>query len=199
MPVWSRSYPLSILGLRRGGAAMNDIVAELERGAPDALRAVYEEHHVAVRAFAQRLLGDRAVAEDLVHDTFVALPSVVRGFRGDATLRTFLIGVAANRARHHVRAAARARKAAERLAREPSPSPAQPDEALSRNELAQALTRALDTLPLEQRLVFVLCEVESRTSREVAAIVDAPDPTVRARLRLAKEKLRAHLEREGIR
>jgi RNA polymerase sigma-70 factor (ECF subfamily) len=177
-----------------------ELLAALARGDAGALHTVYEQHHVAVRAFARRLLGDHTTAEDLVHDAFVALPQAIRRFSGESSLRTFLIGVAANHARHHVRAAARARAAKSRFAREPTNEAAsQPDDALARQELADALTRALDTLPLEQRVVFVLCEVESLPSREVAAIVDAPDPTVRARLRLAKEKLRAALEREGIR
>lgn len=188
-----------LTGGARDNRAVGEDVAALRLGDPEALRMAYEEHHVVVRAFARRLVGDDALAEDLVHDTFVALPAALRGFRGDATLRTFLIGIAVNHARHAVRAAARARAATERLAREPNTPVAQPDESLARRELAAALLRALDTLPLEQRVVFVLCEVESRTSREAAAIVGAPDPTVRARLRLAKEKLRAALEEEGFR
>jgi RNA polymerase sigma-70 factor (ECF subfamily) len=190
----------NLLSIRDDAVVTDDLAAALARGEPSALRLVYEQHHEAVRAFARRLIGDAAVAEDLVHDTFVALPSAVKRFRGECPLRAFIVGVAANHARHHVRAAARSRAAVERLSREPSPAGAHPpDETLLRKELARALTRALDALPIEQRVVFVLCEVEARTSREVALIVGAPDPTVRARLRLAKEKLREHLSREGIR
>ena len=48
-------------------------------------------------------------AEDLVHDTFVALPRAIRSFRAEASLRSFLIGVAVNHAKRHIRSAMRRR------------------------------------------------------------------------------------------
>src|SRR5690606_34402806 len=119
-------------------------------------------HHQAVRAFARRLLGDPVTAEDLLHDVFLALPQAIASFRGDATLRTFLLGVTVNHARHHVRAAARRRAAIGRFA-EVDPTPAAtPEHEARRRQLAAALQRALDDLPLDQRVAFVLCEVEER-------------------------------------
>lgn len=64
---------------------------------PQAIDEVYRQHHAAVRGFARRLLGDDDVAEDLVHDTFLALPGAIRRFRGEASLRTFLIAIALRR------------------------------------------------------------------------------------------------------
>src|SRR5688572_16905276 len=117
-----------------------DPVADLARGDPRAVARTYDEHHVAVRAFAQRLLGDPATAEDLVHDVFVRLPKAVARFRGESSLRTFLISIAVNRARHFVRAATRQRAAMERMALErPTPSE-DPEQQLNRRQLAAALS-----------------------------------------------------------
>jgi RNA polymerase sigma-70 factor (ECF subfamily) len=55
----------------------------------------------------------------------------------------------------------------------------------------------LDALPLEQRVVVVLAEIEERTSTEIAAIVGAPEGTVRTRLFHAKRKLRELLGGEA--
>ncbi len=66
-----------------------------------------------MRAFAKRLVGETAATEDLVHEVFVTLPKAIRGYRGDSSLRTFLISIAVNHARHHVRAAVRRRRAME--------------------------------------------------------------------------------------
>ena len=52
---------------------------------------------------------------------------------------------------------------------------------------------------IEQRVAFVLCEVEERTSTEAARIVGAPEATLRTRLFHAKRKLRQALEVEGVR
>src|SRR5215207_4728389 len=84
-------------------ATEDDLIAGLRRGDRAAVSRAYEAHLAAIRAFAQRLVGDAAATEDIVHDTFVALPAAIRGFRGDAALRTFLIGVAVNHAKRHVR------------------------------------------------------------------------------------------------
>jgi RNA polymerase sigma-70 factor, ECF subfamily len=151
-----------------------------------------------VRAFATRLVGDASAAEDLLHEVFVALPRAMRGYRFESSLRTFLISIAVNHARHHVRAATRRRAAMGRLALEPEGTSQDPEQIQRRKELASLLTRALDTLPLEQRVAFVLCEVEDRTSREVAEITGAPEGTVRTRLHHAKKKLREELSQEGL-
>jgi len=185
--------------VERERSLQSDLVARLALGDRSAVAEAYDQHHGAVRAFAKRLVGEVAAAEDLVHEVFVALPRAIRGYRGDASLRTFLISVAVNHARHHVRAASRRRYAMERYEREPARSGSDPEQATGRRELAQVLERCLDALPLEQRVAFVLCEVEERSSAEVAAIVSAPEGTVRTRLFHAKKKLRALLEQEGVR
>jgi RNA polymerase sigma-70 factor (ECF subfamily) len=173
------------------------LIERVRRAEPQAVGQVYDEHQAAVRAFARRLVGDSAVAEDLVHEVFVTLPRAIRGYRGDASLRTFLISVAVNHARHHVRAAARRRAAMERLGREPSGSVGDPEAHARRRELAGALCRALDALPLDQRVAFVLCEVEERSSHEAAGLVGAPEATIRTRLFHARRKLREALAEEG--
>lgn len=173
------------------------LLAGLRAGERDAVSRAYEIHHAAIRGFAQRLVGDPAAAEDIVHDTFVALPRAIRGFRGDSSLRTFLVGVAINHARRHVRSAMRRRKAMSRLAEDvTSEGGTDPEKEAARRQLAARLWAAMDRLPLDQRVALVLCEVEQRTSTEVAAIVGAPEGTVRTRLFHAKRKMRAALGEE---
>jgi RNA polymerase sigma-70 factor, ECF subfamily len=186
--------------VERERTLQSDLVARLAFGDRSAIAEAYDAHHGAVRAFAKRLVGEVAAAEDLVHEVFVSLPQAIRGYRGEASLRTFLISVAVNHARHHVRAAARRRYAMERYEREPGKTGgSDPEHSTGQRELARVLERCLDALPLDQRVAFVLCEVEERSSTEVAAIVAAPEGTVRTRLFHAKKKLRALLEQEGVR
>jgi RNA polymerase sigma-70 factor (ECF subfamily) len=180
-------------------APVDDLVERLRRGEAAAIGEAYDLHYEAVRAFARRLTGEDAAAEDLVHDVFVSLPSAIQRFRGGSSLRTFLTAIAVNHARHHLRAAARRRAAMERLARETGEAEApSPEGEVSRAALGRALTRALDQLPDAQRVAFVLCEVEERNSREAAEIMGVPEATVRTRLFHAKQKLRSLLSQEGI-
>jgi RNA polymerase sigma-70 factor, ECF subfamily len=177
----------------------DDLVDRLREGDPAAVGAAYDRHHQAVRAFATRLLGDAESAEDLVHDVFVALPGAIPRFRRESSLRTFLIGIAVNQARHHLRGARRRRAAMDRFGEVPKVPPVDPEAEARRRELAHALQRALDKLPLDQRAAFVLCELEERSSAEAAAVLGVPETTVRTRLHHGRKKLRAALEKEGIR
>jgi RNA polymerase sigma-70 factor (ECF subfamily) len=174
----------------------DSVAARLRAGDRDAVEQTYVAHHAAIRGFARRLVGDASTAEDLVHDTFVALPKAIRRFRGEGSLRSFLIGVAVNHARRHIRAAMRRRRATEKLAERAMVASGEVVDELARRRLAAKMWAALDELPDEQRIVFVLCEAEQRTSVEVAAIVGAPEGTVRTRLFHAKRKLREALEGE---
>jgi RNA polymerase sigma-70 factor (ECF subfamily) len=164
-----------------------------------ALGEVYDLHHEAVRAFAGRLVGDSSIAEDLVHEVFVALPRTIRRFAGHSSLRSFLTGVAINHARHYVRSASRRRAAVRRMGQEPERETESPEASVQRNAVLRALNRALDRLPLDQRVAFVLCDVEEHSSAEAAEITGVPEGTMRTRLFHARKKLRAALEHEGIR
>ena len=163
-----------------------------------AMSEVYDAHHAAVRAFARRLTGDHAAAEDLVQDTFLALPRAIRSYRGEAPLRPFLLGVALNHARHHVRAAARRRAAMARHAEHrdltSATSGARPDDQLAQQQLADTLWRALDRLSLDHRVAFLLCEVEERSAAEAGQLVGVPEATIRTRLFHARKKLRTLME-----
>ena len=181
--------------------ASSDLAERLRRGDAVALGEAYDLHHEALRLFAYRLLGDDVEAEDLVQETFLALPRAMQSFRGDSSLRVFLVAIAANRARHHVRAAGRRRAmhARSKDAADDPPTSTTPEESTQRRELAAALVRALDELPFDQRVALVLCEVEERTSAEAALIVGAPEATVRTRVFHAKKRLREVLQARGVR
>lgn len=175
-----------------------DLVVRLRAGERSALAETYDRHHAPLRAFARRLGGEPAAAEDLVHDVFVALPQAIRSFEGRSTLRTFLFGIAARMCHKHVRSAVRARAARERSERrEIAEDVLLPSERAMRAELAGALARGLDSLPIDQRLAFTICVLEERTSREAAEILGVSDVTVRTRMTRARETLRAFLAEEG--
>lgn len=197
--MWYQSSRLAEQFLDTAGENDGDALARaLVAGESAALRLVYRQHHEVVRAFARRLLGSDADAEELVQDTFLAIPEAMRRFRGECALRTFFLSIAASRSRNMLRARRRRRLGEQRLREEPivvSSSEPGPDEALMRQRLAERLQRALDCLTDDQRLAFVLAEVEERSSSELSHILGIPASTLRARVASAKEKLRAELGR----
>lgn len=183
--------------LRPPAAIADPLIARIRAGERAALAEVYDAHHAALRAFARRVTGDEVAAEDLVHDAFVALPRAIRSYRGDAPLRSFLLGVALNHSRHHIRAAARRRQAMARHAaavHDVGATAATPDDDLRRRQLAARLALALDQLPRDQRVAFIMCELEERSAAEAGEIAGAPEATIRTRVFHARRKLRALLE-----
>jgi RNA polymerase sigma-70 factor, ECF subfamily len=164
-----------------------------------ALGRIYERTQHRVRRFARRLLGDDAAAEDLVHDVFVHLPRLLGRYRGDAPFEMFLLGVVSQRARRYLRTAMRRRKLHDRFALCADSSPATPEWDAGRRELASLLVRALDSLSREQRVAFVLREVEGFTAGEAAQIAGVPEATIRTRVFHARRKLQAELDHLGAR
>lgn len=164
----------------------------------DSIALAYDRHHAAVWAFIRRLLGDGCAAEDVLHDVFVVLPSVIHRLQAGRSLRNFLLGIAANRARHVVRRAARERRILERFATEQEQVQEGPDIDLQQRRLANAIERALAQLTFDQRIVVVLCTVEGHESGQAAEILNIPEATVRTRLYYARQKLRALLTKEGF-
>lgn len=188
------SRPLNVVPAApdaRPSASVGD--TELDDG--KLVAAAYRDHHEVVRAFARRLIGDDAAAEDLVQETFVAFPRALRRASQrsrDCPSRALLLGICANHAKHHVRAGARRRAAMARLAQAGEPPNIEgPESRTARIQLREHLQRALDTLSIDHRVVLILCDVEERTSGEVATILAIPEATVRTRLHHARRNLRS--------
>lgn len=180
-------------------AAGEEPAARLRCGELGAIAEIYDQHHAAVRSFARRLLGDDVSAEDLVHDVFVALPAAMRRYEG-GSLRAYLLSMAVNLARRHVRTAIQRRKATARIQADASVCPPEvPPCEVERRELADQLHRALDALPLDQRAAFVLVVVEERSSTEAAEIAGVPEGTIRTRVFHARRRLQEILRKRGVR
>jgi RNA polymerase sigma-70 factor (ECF subfamily) len=172
------------------------MVEGLRAGRLEALAAAFDRWHARVRVLARRLLSDPASAEDVVQDVFTSLIRAMRRYRGEVDLETFILAIGVKRARHHQRAAARRRRAMERLAVEDRLGRRGPEEDAYRRELGIRLEAALDRLPIPQREAFVLCEVEELSSPRASEIAAVPEATIRTRLFHARRRLRDLLSEE---
>lgn len=160
---------------------------------PVALRFedVYREHVAFVWRSLRRLGVRDADAEDAVQDVFVVVHGKLASFEGRSRLSTWLYGIClrvahARRRRAHVR-----HEVGEDVAvdLEGVEAPLQ-EQAAEESERLALLEEALDVLPLEQRAVFTLFELDGLTSQQIADLVDIPVGTVHSRLRLAREAFR---------
>jgi RNA polymerase sigma-70 factor (ECF subfamily) len=189
---------LTTLTLPKLGTTEEAFVAAVRRGDLEAIAAAYDAHHAAVYSFAKRLLDDEQAADDIVQEVFMLLPSIAHRFDESCSFRGFLLGIAANRARDHRRSARRRSSFTERLKSEPLPPNETPELVSERRALAAALARALEGIPFDHRVTFVLREIEGYSAREVALSLNIPEATVRTRVFHARQKLRALLDAEGV-
>jgi RNA polymerase sigma-70 factor (ECF subfamily) len=140
--------------------------------------------------------------EDATQEVFLIALRKLGEFEGRSSLRTWLFGIALHVAQRSVGAARRDRS-------EPLPDALvdvaglSQEQAVARREAVETLYAALDQLDHEQRVVFVLAELEELTAPEIAQITGAALGTVYSRLRAARRTfdraLRWHGARDGRR
>jgi RNA polymerase sigma-70 factor (ECF subfamily) len=175
---------------------MNDddaeLVASIRDGSERAFNTLIDRHQQAVRAFLRRLLGNAAEADDIAQDTFLAAWTQVRSFRGDASVRSWLCGIAWRKAKAAQRSLVRRRMrdAAHHDQRSGPESSGAPFE----DRLA--VRQALLALPLEQRAAVTLCLVCGCSHSEASAIIGVALGTVKSHVSRGRERLRRALEGE---
>jgi RNA polymerase sigma-70 factor (ECF subfamily) len=167
------------------------LIAEIRAGSEHAFSMLVDRHQQAVRMFLRRLLGSDADADDIAQDTFLAAWSHARSFRGDATVRTWLCGIAWRKAKAAQRSwfRRRARDAAYHDRR----SSANTGGASMEDRVA--LRTALLALPLQQRAAVTLCLVCGFSHSEAARIIGAPVGTVKSHVLRGREQLREAMEK----
>ena len=148
-----------------------------------------QRHQSAVRHFLRHLTrGDAAQADDLAQETFVQVWRSLARFRGDASLSTWLLGIAHNHWRN-ARRRQRAFASEDELAGLEHATPA----AAAQSDLHQDLDAALAKLGAEEQLILHLAYQQGLTHAEIAALLDRPLGTVKTEIARSKEKLRHHL------
>lgn len=175
--------------------AMKAPAARIDRdSAPDpAFRAIYQAHFRHVWHTLRRLgVPDRDL-EDLAHDVFIVAHAKMEAFDADRSMRAWLSGIAWRVASDH-RRRARSRLEVVGHAREPASGERGPDQELELARARARVHRALDALPEEQRIVFIMKEIDGFSMPEIQTALDVPLNTLYSRLRLARGRFRQEIE-----
>jgi RNA polymerase sigma-70 factor (ECF subfamily) len=179
-------------------AAMSDeaLLAACGTGDVAALGALFERFHLALYRFLARLPAiDELARDDLVQATFLEVRRAANKFRGTSSVKTWILGVAANVARQQVRGERRRRAHHVRYMEGLTAIAERPDEQAGRRELLRQISEALAGLPHDQQVAFVLCDLEEVPGVEVARALGVPEGTLWRRLHVARKAVRAAVER----
>ena len=196
------------------------LIAALRCGDADAFALLVDRHSRAMIRVAMTYVPSRAAAEEVVQETWIAVLRGLDGFEGRASLKTWIFRVLANVAR---RAGARERRSvpfsalaeAENTG-EPSVDPDRflpadhelfpghwaimparwptPDEGLLAGETREVIAAALVELPVAQRTVIGLRDIEGWSSEEVCEALEISAGNQRILLHRARSRVRNAIE-----
>jgi len=167
-----------------------------------------DEHGDALFAYAVGRVGDRAAAEDLVQETFVAALRGFGRFRGESQSRTWLIGILRHKVLDHHRRSRREHRVDDEAnpgldhvfdargswRQPPGRWPASPEDALDRREFREVLDRCVEGLPGRQAQAFAMKDMDEMASTEVCAVLEVSPNNLWVLLHRARTRLRRCLE-----
>jgi RNA polymerase sigma-70 factor (ECF subfamily) len=161
--------------------------------------SAYDAHVAFVWRLLLRLGVPTENVEDAVQEVFLVLHRRRAEFQQSSSLRTWLGGIAVRVASDQRRGQRRSLHHLAQLEQLPRLPPPEPSQALEEREAFALVQSLLAQLSQEQRTVFVLAEFEELTLREIADITGVNANTVSSRLRLARQRFEALVERRRSR
>lgn len=166
------------------------LVKRVLGGQTEEFRSLVERHQPAVFRVAWGLLGNREEACDVTQEVFLSAFANLSSYDASrAAMSTWLITFARNRCLNLL-----ARRRPITSIEPDSIGEAPQSDPIVTQEIAEQLDRALAALPVDQRLAFLLAEIEEIPYAEIARIQSISIGTVKSRIHRAKRRLRSLLE-----
>jgi RNA polymerase sigma-70 factor (ECF subfamily) len=152
---------------------------------------------------AYRILGDGDAAADATQDAFFSAYKAMPKFRG-GSFKSWVLRIVTNACYDQLRAKKRRPTSslddlpveADHTAYLRDPAE-QPDEYVARQDLNRLIQAGITTLPVEQRTIVVLSDVQGLSYQEIADVLDLSLGTVKSRLSRGRAKLRDFLWQKG--
>lgn len=180
------------------------LMLRYQQGDRSAFAQLVRRHQMPLFNFALRQVRVPQVAEDVVQEAFVRVVQNATEFKHEARFTTWVYTITRNLCIDHLRKRAlRKHPSLDESRGEEGDGPtlgeqtADPKASVEREatgtELKERIVRAVDTLPDEQREVFLMREVSNLPFKEIAEITGVPENTVKSRMRYALERLQEAL------
>lgn len=192
------------------------LVKRLLEGDERAFAGLVERYHGRLLRLALLFVSDRASAEEVVQDTWLAVLTGLRAFEGRSGLKTWIFSILTNRAKTRGRREKRSIPFSALAGQHPADEPAvppnrftgngswsvpperwdedTPEQVLLRHETRALIDQAIAELPAGQRAVISLRDVEGLDAEEVCNVLEISETNQRVLLHRARGKIRAALE-----
>ena len=173
-----------------------DVLRKAQRGDEHAFRLILRAYETPVYNYVLRMVGDRALAEDLSQEIFLRIYQGLPGFSLRCRFTTWLFQVAKNRVLDELRA--RERKPQSSLTLDDLPPLEVVDAPPERVETIDAVWRAVAALNPDLKMALLLRDVVGLSYTEIADSLEITLATVKWRIYKAREDVQLALAREGI-
>ncbi|MCC2672582.1 MAG: polymerase sigma factor, sigma-70 family [Armatimonadetes bacterium] len=173
------------------------LVSRCRAGDVDAFAQLHAKHEAAIQRHAYCLLGSQEDALDACQETFVKAFVAIPKFRGECTLRVWLLRICTNVCRNQLRTQVRRRETSMDAGGEHAPAApaADPLELVEQRRLARLFRTALDRLAPGHREIIVLRDLEDLSTAEIAAVIGCSAASVPVKLFRARARLKEQLQR----
>lgn len=183
------------------------LVARLKRRSPEAFEELVALHARRLQSVAMGILHNAQDAEDCVQETFLKAFQSISGFRGKASLSTWLYRITTNLALSQLRKERRNRvvdmesdlpAAHDRHPASVRDCSSIPETALLGRELADQVQKLINQLPEHYRKPYILKDLEKRTEAEVSRTLGLSKSAIKCRAHRARVFVRSRLEKRRL-
>jgi RNA polymerase sigma-70 factor (ECF subfamily) len=178
------------------GISNSELVKKSQLGEKAAFEQLVIRHQDLVFSLAYKLTGNREMANDVAQESFIRAWKAIEKFRGDSTFSTWIYRITVNTAWTLRKKAKKHNTLNIDDTYEPIVIDEKKDPELIaiNSDLSSVLVNALDKLPIEQRIIVELKNIEGRSHKEIADYLDISVTAAKVRLHRAHQKLRLILE-----
>ncbi len=173
-----------------------DLLRKAQRGDEEAFTALVRAYETPVHNYVFRLTGDRTLAEDLTQEVFVRVLHGLPGFSLRCKFTTWLFQVTKNRVLDELRA--RERRPQSCVTLDDMPHLESFDQPVERQELIDAIWRAIQDLNPDLKMALLLRDVVGLPYNEIADALEITLATVKWRIFKAREDVQLAVAREGF-
>jgi RNA polymerase sigma-70 factor (ECF subfamily) len=168
--------------------------ARLMAGEDAAYRECYQQYAPKLLRMLTGILRNKARAEEVLQETFIAAFRSIAGFRGEVSISTWLARIATNRAYNVIRDETRAKRTAPTVDEEPCTG-FEPQ--VEGRDLARKVMAILDQMEPAKKLALLL-QAQGYTVTEIAEISSEPRGTILARLSRSRAELSLRMAQAGL-
>ncbi len=180
--------------------------AQIEAHVKVAFEEIFQRYQTMVYNLTYRILGDREEALDVCQEVFLAVFRKLDRFRGESSLKTWIYRIAINRASNRCRWWNRLRRRGtvsldEHLCEDDNRTFSDtlestghsPETSVLMQEKRQEIEHALQRLPMSQRIVVIMRDVEGLSYEEISGLLQVSLGTIKSRIARGREELKRRL------